>query len=304
MIAAFGVAAGAPLSLGSAYLDGELRYAVEIPNALSLLAKWWLILVITLFWTTFPPAFAAFASTLYIPLTLAALGMIGRGAAFAFRKASHTLAEQRLYGGTFALSSVATPFFLGTIVGALASGRVPPGIAKGDILRSWLNPTSIYSGLLAVGVCAYLAAVFLLHDARRAGAADLVAQFRRRALATGVVVGAGALAGLAVVAADPPALFADLRGRTAPGAAVPGRRPRVPGADRRRPVPGSSGHRRPRRRRRTLGVGSGTIAGPPSSRSDGFAGRRRPHRPRDRARGPGDRSAAARAVTAVAVRHL
>ncbi|MGC5022761.1 cytochrome d ubiquinol oxidase subunit II [Micromonospora sp. DT47] len=176
----------------------------------------WLILVITLFWTTFPPAFAAFASTLYIPLTLAALGIIGRGAAFAFRKASRTLAEQRLYGAAFALSSLATPFFLGTIVGALASGRVPPGIATGDIWRSWLNPTSIYSGLLAVGVCAYLAAVYLLHDARRAGHADLVAQFRRRALTTGVLVGVAALAGLAVVAADAPELFADLRGRALP----------------------------------------------------------------------------------------
>ncbi|MFI7511108.1 cytochrome d ubiquinol oxidase subunit II [Micromonospora aurantiaca] len=173
----------------------------------------WLILVITLFWTTFPPAFAAFASTLYIPLTLAALGIIGRGAAFAFRKASHTLTEQRLYGATFALSSVATPFFLGSIVGAVASGRVPPGITEGDIWRSWLNPTSIYGGLLAIGVCAYLAAVYLIHDARRAGAADLVAQFRRRALVTGIAVGVGAAAGLAVVAADAPDLFADLRGR-------------------------------------------------------------------------------------------
>ncbi|MEU4715637.1 cytochrome d ubiquinol oxidase subunit II [Micromonospora purpureochromogenes] len=176
----------------------------------------WLILVITLFWTTFPPAFAAFASTLYIPLTLAALGIIGRGAAFAFRKASHTLVEQRLYGATFAISSLATPFFLGTIVGALASGRVPPGIAEGDIWRSWLNPTSIYAGLLAIGVCAYLAAVYLIHDARRANADVLVAQFRRRALATGVLVGAAAVAGLAVVAADAPDLFADLRGRALP----------------------------------------------------------------------------------------
>ena len=46
----------------------------------------WLIFVITLFWTVFPAAFAAFASTLYIPLTVAAIGVIGRGAAFAFRR--------------------------------------------------------------------------------------------------------------------------------------------------------------------------------------------------------------------------
>jgi cytochrome bd ubiquinol oxidase subunit I len=32
--------AGAPLSLGGVFVDGELRYALEIPNALSLLAHW------------------------------------------------------------------------------------------------------------------------------------------------------------------------------------------------------------------------------------------------------------------------
>lgn len=176
----------------------------------------WLILVVTLFWTAFPPAFAAFMSTLYIPLTLAALGIIGRGAAFAFRKATHSPAEQRLYGAAFAGSSVVTPFFLGTAVGGIASGRVPPGTAAGDIWTSWLNPTSIYCGVLAVGCCAYLAACYLIADADSAGAPALVTTFRRRALVTGVVVGAGALGGLGVLAADAPDLFADLRGRAAP----------------------------------------------------------------------------------------
>ncbi|MFP3670175.1 cytochrome d ubiquinol oxidase subunit II, partial [Priestia sp. SIMBA_032] len=46
----------------------------------------WLIFVIVLAWTVFPPAFAAIASTLYIPLSLAAIGIIIRGSAFAFRK--------------------------------------------------------------------------------------------------------------------------------------------------------------------------------------------------------------------------
>lgn len=171
----------------------------------------WLILVITLFWTAFPPAFAAWASTLYIPLTLAALGIIGRGAAFAFRKASEIPAQQQLYGVTFAVSSLITPFFLGTVVGAVASGRVPPGIAVGDIWTSWLNPTSVYCGVLAVGVCAYLAAVYLIADAHRAGVPRLAAEFRRRALISGAAVGAVALAGLAVVATDAPELYAGLR---------------------------------------------------------------------------------------------
>jgi cytochrome bd ubiquinol oxidase subunit II len=180
----------------------------------------WLIFVITLFWTAFPTAFAPFAATLYIPLTLAALGIIARGAAFAFRKATEELWLKRLFGAAFAFSSVVTPFFLGTIAGAVASGRVPTRIDAGDILGSWWNPTSVTVGLLAVGVCAYLAAVYLCADARRAGEERLADGFRMRALATGVLVGVATIAALLVVHADAPDLFAGLTGRALPVAAV------------------------------------------------------------------------------------
>jgi cytochrome d ubiquinol oxidase subunit II len=168
----------------------------------------WLIFVITLFWTGFPPAFAAFASTLYIPLTLVAFGVIARGAAFAFRKASVELWQQRLFGAAFAVSSVITPFFLGAIAGAVASGRVPPGIARGDIVTSWWNPTSVLAGLLALAATSYLAAVYLTRDAERAGEREVAEQFRRRGLAAGVVAGALALVGPFVLRADAPR-FAD-----------------------------------------------------------------------------------------------
>jgi cytochrome d ubiquinol oxidase subunit II len=170
----------------------------------------WLIFVIVLMWTGFPSVFAAIASTLYIPLTLVALGIIARGSAFAFRKVSTRLLRQRLFGATFALSSVLTPFFLGTVAGALASGRVPPGIAAGDLLTSWLNPTSLMTGLLAVGITAYLAVVYLTRDAQRDGALALAEQFRRRALVTGVVLGALSLTGLAVLRADAAPLYEKL----------------------------------------------------------------------------------------------
>jgi cytochrome d ubiquinol oxidase subunit II len=165
----------------------------------------WLIFAIVLLWTAFPPVFAAITSTMYIPLTVAALGIIGRGAGFAFRKASTTLGRQRLFGALFAFSSVATPFFLGTVAGGVATGRVPPGIAAGDLVTSWLNPTSIVLGLLAVGVCAYLAATFLTRDAQRT-APELVEPFRRRALAAGAGCGVLAAAALVVVDRDAPAL--------------------------------------------------------------------------------------------------
>jgi len=175
----------------------------------------WLIFVIVLMWTGIPSVFAAIASTLYIPLTLAALGIIARGAAFAFRKASTELWQQRLFGATFAFSSVFTPFFLGTVAGAVASGRVPPGIAEGDLISSWLNPTSLASGTLAVGTAAYLAAVYLTRDAQRAGDNALTETFRRRALIAGLLVGGLSAAGLLVLRADAPQLFTQLTSGTA-----------------------------------------------------------------------------------------
>jgi cytochrome bd ubiquinol oxidase subunit II len=176
----------------------------------------WLIFVLVVLWTGFPSVFAAVMSTLYVPLTLAALGIIARGAAFAFRKASTALWQQRLFGAAFAVSSVVTPFFLGTVAGAIASGRVPPGLAAGDLLTSWWNPTSVLGGALAVGTCAYLAAAYLCADARRSATPEVAAWFRRRALVTGVVVGLVALGGIAVLRADAPALFHGLTHRGLP----------------------------------------------------------------------------------------
>jgi cytochrome d ubiquinol oxidase subunit II len=146
--------------------------------------------------------------------------MIARGAAFAFRKTISTLGMRRFLGAAFALSSLVTPYFLGAVVGGVASGRVPPGIAAGDVLTSWLNPTSVLGGVLAVLVCAYLAAVFLCGDARREGATDLVDQFRVRALGTAAVTGAVGVAGLFVLRADSPVLFDGLTGRALPAVAV------------------------------------------------------------------------------------
>lgn len=177
----------------------------------------WLIFVVVVMWTGIPSVFAAVASTLYIPLTLAALGIIARGSAFAFRKASTELWQRRLFGAAFAFSSVATPFFLGTVAGALASRRVPPGIARGELVTSWVNPTSLLAGALAVGTAAYLAAVYLTRDAQRAGEDGLAGYFRARALACGLVVGVLSAAGLLVLRADAPVLFAELTaGRALP----------------------------------------------------------------------------------------
>ena len=89
---------------------------------------------------------------------------------------------------------------MGTVVGAIAGGRVPVGNAAGDPVTSWLNPLSLVIGALFVATCAYLAAVFLVSDARRAGAPDLERYFTTRALAAAVVAGALAVAGIVAAA--------------------------------------------------------------------------------------------------------
>jgi cytochrome d ubiquinol oxidase subunit II len=176
----------------------------------------WLIFVLVVLWTGFPAGFTPVASTLYAPLTIAAFGMIARGAAFAFRKSITTLPMRRLLGAAFAISSLVTPYFLGTVVGGVASGRVPPGIAEGNVVTSWVNPTSILGGVLAVLVCAYLAAVFLCADALRDGEQDIADGFRIRALGTAAVTGLVGLGGIFVLRADAPGLAAGLLGRALP----------------------------------------------------------------------------------------
>jgi hypothetical protein len=128
----------------------------------------WLIYILVIWWTGFPSAFAAATTTLFVPLMLALAGIVLRGASFAFRKYSATMAQARLFGAIFAGSSLITPFFLGTVAGAIASGRVP-ATGYGDRVDSWLNPTSVVGGLLAVVTCVFLAGVFLTADAARAG---------------------------------------------------------------------------------------------------------------------------------------
>ena len=167
----------------------------------------WLIFLLVILWTAFPEAFGSIMSTLAVPIFLAGLGIILRGGAFALKGEAATIAEARALGATFALSSVLVPFFLGATAGAIAAGRVPVGNAAGDELTSWTGPVSLFVGVLAVAMGAHLAAVFLGADARRAGRPELVRAFRRRALGSGAVTGALALAGLVVVNSEVPDLY-------------------------------------------------------------------------------------------------
>src|SRR4051795_1185478 len=175
----------------------------------------WLIFCLVMLWTGFPVAFAAIMTTLYVPLGLAALGIVGRGSGFAFRKVFVRTDQQRVVGAAFAVSSVLTPFILGTVAGGIASGRVPTR-GHGDPVTSWVNPTSLLGGVLAVLACAFTAAVFLTAEARRRDEPELEAWFRRRSLVAAVATGVAALVGIAVLHADSPRLFDHLLGRGLP----------------------------------------------------------------------------------------
>jgi cytochrome bd ubiquinol oxidase subunit II len=158
----------------------------------------WLIFCLVVLWTAFPSAFYAVMTTLYVPITIAAFGIILRGSGFAFRKSIEGLSGRRAAGAVFAISSLLTPFFMGTVVGAIAAENVPAN-GNGDAFSSWLQPLPLLVGAMFVVGGAYLAAIFLVGDARRAGEPDMERYFARRALGAAVLAGVLAVIGLFVL---------------------------------------------------------------------------------------------------------
>jgi cytochrome d ubiquinol oxidase subunit II len=196
------------LTAGGARRGGRVRGMVEH----SMGPVWeanhvWLIFVLVLMWTCFPTAFGSIFSTLYVPLLIVVVGIIFRGTAFALRGQAATIGEARFIGALFASSSVLVPFCLGSCLGAIASGQVPVGNATGDPISSWLSPTGVLVGGLAVISGAYLAAVYMAADSVRVGLPDLARAFRARALIAGSVAGVVAIGGLVVLHNDARSLF-------------------------------------------------------------------------------------------------
>ncbi|MEY4226169.1 MAG: hypothetical protein RL190_926, partial [Actinomycetota bacterium] len=160
----------------------------------------WIIFVIVVLFTAFPKAFAALCIGLFAPLTFVLLGIVLRGSAFAFRAHSEDQPElQRWLGVAFSVSSLVTPFALGLAAGAVAAGALEPvgegweTVPVGELLR----PFPLATGLLAVLICSFLAAVFLTRETD----GDLREDFRRRALVAGAALAVVAAIGL-VLAPD------------------------------------------------------------------------------------------------------
>lgn len=176
----------------------------------------WLIFVFVVLWTCFPEAYASIWLTLFVPLTLAAFGIVVRGASFAFRKAVLRTRERRAFGALFAISSLLVPFLLGAVAGAVATGRVPAGGRAGDPWTSWINPTSMLGGGLAIAVVSFLAATYLVRDAARFSERDMTEYFRIRAIGSGLACGAIAIGGVFVLHADATYLYHGLTSRALP----------------------------------------------------------------------------------------
>jgi cytochrome d ubiquinol oxidase subunit II len=175
----------------------------------------WLIFDLVIFWTCFPHAFASVMTAAALPLWLAVAGIVLRGAGFAFRKEITDLRLLRVAGATFALSSLITPFFMGTVIGAVATGSVPADATHAN-QAAWTNATSLLIGFLFVAACAYLAAVYLTGEASRRGDRTLRTYFARRAQGAGIVAGVLSLALLAELHSSNRLLYDRLTGRALP----------------------------------------------------------------------------------------
>jgi cytochrome d ubiquinol oxidase subunit II len=155
----------------------------------------WLILAIVVLFTGFPPAFARITTVLHIPLLLMLIGVIARGAAFSFRSYGDPAREmERPWGPVFAVASLLTPLLLGMSLGAIASGRVVAPERTDVFISSWLAPFPFSVGLYALGMFAFLAAVYLTVEAEEG---ELREAFRRRAMISEIVLGVLAAAVLA-----------------------------------------------------------------------------------------------------------
>ena len=177
----------------------------------------WLIFMITGLFTAFPVTFGVLGLALYLPFTIAMVGIVFRGASFAFRgHGREAVGPLSPWGVAFGVASVITPFFLGTAVAAVASGSIhaPHGRLSSGFLDGWTTPQAIVIGLFALSMCAYLAATYLMVENEDHPA--LLADFRRRAIASALASGVLAMLALLVASFEAPLLLQALFGRGLP----------------------------------------------------------------------------------------
>jgi len=180
----------------------------------------WLIFFLTGLFTVFPAAFAVAMVALYLPLLLALVGIVLRGAAFAFRaQLSDQHAGHRRLGRVFGIASLITPFLLGASAGAIVGRTVRyrgGEVISGGVIAVFTGPLQLVCGALAVAICGYLAACYLLVDLARSGQDHLLGDFRSRALIAGAIAGGLSIAGLILAGLQTPRFFDRLTSHALP----------------------------------------------------------------------------------------
>lgn len=152
----------------------------------------WLIFLIVGLFNVFPSAFYSLSIVLFIPFTIVLIGIVLRGAAFVFQyyavQTKGTFAH--IWSPVFSAMSLITPFFLGVSAAAVASGNLlpPNGIPQATYIAGWTSPFAIVIGLMAVSLCATIAAVYLTVEARETEHDEELADaYRLRAIIAGGV---------------------------------------------------------------------------------------------------------------------
>ena len=180
----------------------------------------WLVFLVVGLFSAFPRPFALIATILFIPLTLALIGTVLRGAGFVFR--THGLRNRRVlnvWTRTFSFASILTPFCLGLSAAAVASGRIRTsvGLASGaDLGASWLTPFALTIGFMAIGLCATLAAIYLTVEATNRNDVHLAEAFRLRGLVAGAITAVLGALGLGLSQSEAPILWHGMLTHTLP----------------------------------------------------------------------------------------
>lgn len=171
----------------------------------------WLILVVVLAFTGFPVAFAVVATALHLPIALALVGIVLRGAAFTFRAYGLQTSDLRArWGRVFAWSSVVTPVCLGLVVAGMSHGSivVEHGHVRSGYFAGWATPFALGVGAFTLVCMVMLAAVYMAADTQ--GDPELQEVFRRRALACELLAAIAAAMVAVLASVESPALFHNL----------------------------------------------------------------------------------------------
>ncbi len=212
----YAITGGADLGAGlwSALARGPRRAAQRKAVVDAIAPIWeanhvWLIFVIVVMFSAFSRAFAAISIALHIPIALALLGIVLRGAAYVFHAYGIQSDDSReRWSMVFAWSSALTPLMLGVVVGALSTSqiRVIDGRVTSGFVAGWTTPFAWLVGCFALALFALLSAVYLAAESD----GDLADDFRKRALVCEVVAGAFAAGVLWTSRAQAPDLYEQL----------------------------------------------------------------------------------------------